>query len=110
MERQGAWWYATGRVRRMGKAGSIGVSVAALVLALTMAAPGWAQSRGGFRASASGSRIITAPLRSNFSSQGAPGLGFDYAHLAAIGRATNGNFSNGRRIQFVTPVFNAGLP
>jgi len=75
--------------------------------AFVLAAPVWAQSRGAARG-----RSPSSPSRLQAPSQNVPGLGFDYAHLAAITPPSRASRAN-RRLdsgQFITPIFGWGLP
>lgn len=40
----------------------------------------------------------------------APGLGFDYEHLAAVSRPQNAQRRTNGRSRFITPIFNGSLP
>ena len=98
--------------------------IGALVVLLCPAA--WAQHAGGGalghgshaagHGSTGGARParVGTPLNPNFAPiRGVPGLGFDYEHLAAIQHSFRDKFGHEhrfRQFQFITPIFDEGLP
>src|SRR2546421_5953959 len=89
------------------------------VLGVTLSAPVSAQRGTGARGHVpvvhAPARVGT-PMNPNFAPisrvpGAAPGLGFDFEHLAAVSRPSANQRRNGRRQQFITPVFfDGGLP
>src|ERR1041385_1918329 len=77
-----------------------------------------AQSRGSARVHSPSTRMpprVATPTNPNFApitkTPGAvPGLGFSYDHLAAVSRPSQTQRRNGRRTQFLTPIFDGGVP
>ena len=100
---------------------SKGAGFAAFFL-LAAALPGWPQSRSGSASARAMARPpiahaagrIATPLNPNFAPiHGVPGLGFDYQHLVAVGRAGHerrGGENRGTGRSFITPIFGLGQP
>ena len=93
-------------------------SVLPAALCIAAIAPAWAQSRGTGRAHPPATHTpprVATPTNPNFAPitkapGAAPGLGFSYDHLAAVSRPSQNQRRNGRRSQFVTPIFDGGVP
>ena len=67
----------------------------------------------GGRPTAHAAGHVATPLNPNFTPlHGVPGLGFDYEHLAAVSgnRQGNRNFRNRSGRNFITPIFDWGVP
>jgi hypothetical protein len=109
------------RTRRAVSLGELAGFVAAMLLAI--AAPGWAQMRGGGSAAHVGGHVnggrpishpsgrVATPVNPNFTPiRGVSSIGFDREHLIAAGGSTGRRGEDRGRRSFITPIFGYGLP